>query len=240
MRITMHISLFCAACVIFWLIYAVIPTYAMKAARWIKRHDVSGAAATDKPVIALTFDDGPSPHYTATLLDMLHDNHVRATFFVVGVFAQDNPDLIKRMQNEGHIIGIHSFAHENGLFMSPNKTIKDVARTIDALQQLDVKVRWYRPPWGHFNLAMFLCSKKFGIKPFLWDVMAQDWSAHTTIKTIEEKLIRRTKPGSVICLHDGRGRARAPQRTLGALRAVIPAWKKNGLTFVTADDYDCR
>lgn len=216
-----------------WFLYAVAPTYGMKAVHFIK----CCIQQKDASSIVLTFDDGPSPRYTAELLDMLCANNVRATFFVVGVFAQDNPELIKRMQHDGHTIGIHSFAHENGLFMSPNKTAADAARTISALKKLGVTVRWYRPPWGHFNLSMIFCLRKFGLRPFLWDVMAQDWSAHSTAEMIESKLLKRTKAGSIICLHDGRGRNHAPSRTIAALSNVIPAWKNDGYKFETADEY---
>lgn len=236
MRVTTFIAVFFCAGVVLWCLYAVGPTYYMKAKRWLQRR-ITRKADT---AIVLTFDDGPSPHYTADLLDVLRSHNVRATFFVVGVFAQDNPELIRRMHREGHAIGIHSFAHENGLTMSPAKSMADIECTKSALHELGIAVRWYRPPWGHFNIAMLLRARHLGLRPFLWDVMAQDWLANTSVEMIEQKLHRRTTPGSIVCLHDGRGRNRAPRRTITALRNIIPAWKREGLLFETADEYGAR
>ena len=216
-----------------WVVYSVLPTYVMKLIQLARR---TGRGSNTKH-IALTFDDGPSACYTPRLLDLLARYNIKATFFVVGVFAQDNPDIIARMIAEGHEVGTHSYAHSNGLFMTPRATIKDLARTAQVLRAQGVPVVWCRPPWGHVNLACFIALKKEGLRLFLWDVMAQDWSARSTVENIEQKLLHRVSAGSTICLHDGRGSNHAPARTIEALESVLPQWIERGYVFETASTF---
>lgn len=216
-----------------WALYAVVPTYAMKL--W-QRFARRGRHA-DAHALCLTFDDGPSPRYTDQLLTLLKREQIQATFFVVARFAEQNPAIIARMQEEGHEIGLHSLSHQNGLFMSPRGQYRDLKESTRTLQNLGVSPRWSRPPWGHFNLATFVAMRRLGLRPFLWDVMAQDWSAHQTKDGIVAALNRRTFNGATICLHDGRGSNEAPARTLNALGEMLPRWKEQGYHFETASSY---
>lgn len=218
-----------------WIIYAIVPTYAFKVWNFFKG-TFKKKSETGRS-IALTFDDGPSPRYTTLLLDLLARYDIKATFFVVGIFAHDNPELIDRMIRQGHEVGTHSFAHSNGLFLAPHAQKGDFLKTMKTLNSLGIEPVWCRPPWGHFNLYMCAKMKQFGLRPFLWNVMAQDWKAAETVDDIERKLMARVSRNSVVCLHDGRGRNDAPRRTIAALERVIPQWIEQGYIFKTASEY---
>lgn len=186
--------------------------------------------------IMLTFDDGPDPRYTGALLDLLQRERVKATFFVVLSRADRYPELVERMLREGHSLALHGYEHKSALWRTPRALRQDFARSQEVLQRRHWRVSYCRPPWGHFNLCSPAALRSLGLRPMTWSVMAQDWKAHTTGCAIYYKLLRRVRPGSIICLHDAGGAEGAPPRTLGALREALPALKMRGLRFVTADD----
>ena len=97
----------------------------------------------------LSFDDGPDPRYTESLLDLLATRHIRASFFVVARFAEQNPQIILRMKQDGHLIGLHSAEHISAYLMTPSYAAWDFQRSIEVLQGLGVRPAFYRPPWGH-------------------------------------------------------------------------------------------
>lgn len=179
----------------------------------------------------LTFDDGPSEEYTNKLLDLLIKYKVEATFFVVGEFAKNNPEIIRRMKKNNFDIGLHSLCHKNQIINMYRSSKKDFDESINILNDLWIKVEFYRPPWGCFSVFTLYFMKKYNLKGVLWSVMADDWKGNTTAKIIEEKLLKRVKNGSVICLHDGRGKNNAPIRTIEALEKFIPEMLDQGYVF---------
>lgn len=186
--------------------------------------------------ICLTFDDGPNPNYTKQLLDLLAKYNIKATFFVVASFAQKKPSIINMIINDGHSIGLHSLSHRNSMWTSPIYTKHDFQESIKIMNSLGILVNFYRPPWGLFNIFSAKYMRKYNLNLVLWDVMAQDWRGNTTSDIIAAKLLKRTKNGSIICLHDGRGTNNAPQRTIEALEKAIPVFINRGYTFVKADE----
>lgn len=214
------------------LTYSVAPTYAHKLCHRLRR------PSADSRTLYLTFDDGPDPHYTPELLDLLDQYDIKASFFVVARFAQQNPALLHRMQRSGHLIGLHSLCHKNGMLQPPHDAFQDFAQAVDILHHLGVPVRYYRPPWGHWNVVSLAQLHRFRMKPVLWDVMAQDWRADITAPEIAARLIGRTAGGDIVCLHDGRGKDGAPARTIVALRRVLPYCLAHGYRFDTVDHRD--
>lgn len=209
-----------------WLAYTLVPTYQK---RFKKRLKV-GPVKSLEPVIYLTFDDGPS-NYTPELLKLLAEYQVKATFFVVGDFVKQYPEIVKQTVAAGHEIGLHSEHHINAMLQTPQATKKDFQATKQALLDLGIEPHFYRPPWGQFNLATAKQGQEVGTELILWDVMAEDWRASSTSQMIANKLRKRIYPGVVICLHDGRGRNQAPRRTIAALREVIPELLAQGYEF---------
>ena len=211
--------------------YAVVPTAVCKLRQRVRR-------TKRGHTLYLTFDDGPDPRYTPALLDLLATYHIKASFFVVAQAAQRHPDLIARMKREGHVVGLHSLCHKNGMLQPPHSAWTDFSRAVCILQKLGVPVRYFRPPWGHWNVVSLIQLRRCGMTPVLWDVMAQDWRGDLTAADIQSRLLRRTTGGDIICLHDGRGTNAAPARTIAALRQVVPIWLSNGYRFETVMQHE--
>ena len=189
-----------------------------------------------RPEIMLTFDDGPDPDYTGQLLELLDRYGIKAAFFTVGAFAAANPHLIERMISAGHTVGIHSYYHRSAYLMSASRVSCDLDRSACALKDLGITPRFYRPPWGHTTKALVNSARSRGLAPVYWTVMAQDWKGNITSDEIASRLLIRTMPGSIVCLHDGRGKNRAPARTIAALEKVIPVWISEGYRFVQPEE----
>lgn len=185
----------------------------------------------------LTFDDGPSARYTPQLLSLLEEQEIQASFFVVGKFAAKNPKILSRMAAAGHLIGLHSYDHQSAYLMTAATARKDFQQSIAILTDLGIRPRFFRPPWGHTRNFTLELAAEFDLLPVYWDVMAEDWRAFQQSDEIARRLLARAFPGAVICLHDGRGRNRAPARTIQALKQAIPAWRAEGYRFktITAD-----
>lgn len=215
-----------------YLIYAIIPTY-----YYLIKYKHFKTKHCNNKEIFLTFDDGPSKEYTNKLLDLLGKYNVKASFFVVATFAKENENIIKRMKQEGHIIGLHSLEHSNALLKSPWYVKNDFKNSIKIMNDLGVSIRYFRPPWGHFNLSTVYEKNRYNLQVMLWQVMAEDWSGNTSAEIIKNKLLKRTKNLDIICLHDGRGKNEAPSRTIKALEEVIPIFLERGYKFNTVDKY---
>jgi peptidoglycan/xylan/chitin deacetylase (PgdA/CDA1 family) len=221
-----------AAAIAIFAIYCLIPNY------WMRNRSkrVVRCGETNKPWIALTFDDGPNPIYTPKLLDILKEAGVKATFFVVGEQALQYPHILGRMHSEGHTVGCHSFSHRHAWLMSPLRTFSDIELTCQAIKSsLGHQPRWYRPPWGMFNLCSAAAARRLGLEIAYWSIEAQDWEAKTTARHIYDAVISQAQPGSIVVLHDNRGAPGAPAKTLEALPFIIDTLKKKGYTFVTLD-----
>ncbi|WP_235846894.1 polysaccharide deacetylase family protein [Neobacillus soli] len=177
------------------LVYAILPTVLIRASGWGITKRIKSEA------IAITFDDGPNPEYTPQLLDLLKKFDVKATFFVVGSKVLANPDIIKRMSAEGHTVGIHHFEHISSWILSPIQLKKQLQQTEQAIRECVLqKVRFYRPPWGHFNLFSLLLGKRY--KVIIWSHIFGDWKVAKGKNGLLEQLLAATEPGSILLLHD--------------------------------------
>lgn len=207
--------------------YSIIPTfyYKFKGTPIVNNID-------EKKFLSLTFDDGPDKKYTGKLLDLLKKYNIKATFFVVAKFAEENYELIKRMEEEGHTIGLHSLEHKNALLNGPLYTNKEFEESLKIMDKINVNIKSFRPPWGHLNLLTIRNLKKFNLNLVLWDVIIGDWKADITADEISRRLLSQSKNKSIICLHDGRGKNEAPKRTIEALEKTIPVWIEEGYKFL--------
>jgi peptidoglycan-N-acetylglucosamine deacetylase len=217
------------------LLYSVIP-YILSRGLGIKVRK----RGNDSVKIAFTFDDGPDPLYTPIILDLLKKNGVQATFFVVGSKAQKHPELIQRMNQEGHLIGIHNYVHQSNWFMSPWKVSKGIEDTANIIGNITgVRPIFYRPPWGMLNLFDFVKRSKYQI--ILWSIMAQDWRTSGGAEKIKNRLSG-IKGGDIILLHDSGdtkgAEIDAPWNTINALGEVLKSVKSKGYTCVRVDELD--
>lgn len=187
---------------------------------------------------ALTFDDGPDPYYTPRLLDLLRQHQAKATFFVVGEHAASHPELIQRIHDEGHLIGIHNYIHKTNWLMRPRTVRDQIQRTGQIIHEVTgVKTCYYRPPWGIMNLFDFFSKKERKI--VLWSSMFEDWRSRVGAERLTERMLKELRGGEVMLLHD-RGTtlgadAHAPEQMLQALEVVLEEAERLGLHSVRVD-----
>ncbi|SHF19569.1 polysaccharide deacetylase family protein [Alkalibacter saccharofermentans] len=210
--------------------YTVLPNYWMRnhSKHIIRRVQVRGFQ------IALTFDDGPDPGYTEELLDLLLEHDSKATFFVVAQKARKHPDLIRRMKAEGHTVAMHSLSHRIAWLSTPEMTRLEFAKSIKILKKLGVEARYFRPPWGTFNLCTAKESKARQLKIVLWSVELDDWLRETSPSSIFNRL-KDCGPGDIVVLHDSGGENGAPNHMLDALRLFLPWCERKGVELINLD-----
>ncbi len=214
---------------IIFLLYSFIPSYLNKNV-FLKKRKIK------QKIIYLTFDDGPS-EYTNELLNLLKKYKIKATFFCVANYAKERKNIIEKMKKDNHLICLHSLKHKNAMLQGIIETKFDLEKSLKIMNEMGVKIKYYRPPWGDSNLYLLKKLKKENIKLVLWNVMAEDWKSNTTENIISRKLLSRVKAGDIICLHDGRGKNNAPLKTIRALEKVIPIFLEKGFEFKTIDEY---
>ncbi len=188
--------------------------------------------------IAFTFDDGPDPEYTPRLLELLKQSNQKATFFVLGWKAKKYPDLIRRIHEEGHLIGIHHYRHWPNWFSPPWKVRRQLVECQAIIAEITgERPVLYRPPWGLFTWSDLL-QKQFRL--VLWSVMAGDWWRYGGSRKIRRRLLNRIKGGSVILLHDSGttwGAHRdAPSYMLAALTDIFAEIQRRGYRSVRVDE----
>jgi peptidoglycan/xylan/chitin deacetylase (PgdA/CDA1 family) len=197
--------------------------------------------------IALTFDDGPNPACTPRLLDILAGHNVRATFFLVGRYAEAEPELVRRIHAGGHLIGNHSWSHPNLAATATRKIEAELTRTRDTLQQITgAPVRWFRPPFGGRRPAVLKIARSLGMTPVLWNAITTDWSepsADRIAQRIRTKIDGNQGRGwaTNIVLHDGGHlEPRANREPSVNAAAQLLAHYKSTHRFATLDEWNDR
>ncbi|MEH1829194.1 MAG: polysaccharide deacetylase family protein [Nostoc sp.] len=183
----------------------------------------------DQKVIALTFDDGPWPESTAQVLDILKQNQIKGTFFLIGQNVKNYPSLVKREIAEGHVIGNHTWHHWYQ-FLNPQAAAYEIDHTADLIYQLTgIKTNLFRPPGGimHNGVAAYARNSKYAI--VLWSSDSVDYSRPAVPKLINN-VFRQAKPGGIVLMHDGGGNR---SKTVQALPEIIANFRKQGYSFVT-------
>ncbi|QLE40939.1 polysaccharide deacetylase family protein [Nostoc sp. C052] len=183
----------------------------------------------DQKVIALTFDDGPWPESTAQVLDILKQNQIKGTFFLIGQNVKNYPSLVKREIAEGHVIGNHTWHHWYQ-FLNPQAAAYEIDHTADLIYQLTgIKTNLFRPPGGimHNGVAAYARNSKYAI--ILWSSDSVDYSRPAVPKLINN-VFRQAKPGGIVLMHDGGGNR---SKTVQALPEIIANFRKQGYSFVT-------
>lgn len=183
----------------------------------------------ESPVIAITFDDGPDPKGTPRLLDMLKERGIKATFFLVGKNAAAFPDIVKRMRDEGHEIGNHTWDHQQLTRLRETKVMSELQTTHDAIvKACDVAPTLYRPPYGATRLSQQkTIYDQFQYTCILWDVDPNDWRTPRSSKKTHDRVLAQTKAGSIILCHD------IHHETVEAMPSTLDDLKARGFQFVT-------
>ncbi|MGA8766374.1 MAG: polysaccharide deacetylase family protein [Candidatus Acidiferrales bacterium] len=196
----------------------------------------------DASTIALTFDDGPNPAITPSLLDLLDRNQVKATFFLIGAWVREAPALAKETAARGHAVGNHTDTHPALTFRSAPRISSELNRCDDAIESAaGLRPRWMRPPFG-FRAPMLerIVRKRGGAGVVMWSAWARDWKPQPAEPVIER--LRRARGGDIVLLHDGGHRVINSDRrhTVAALEYWLPRWNDSGIRFVTLDEMQPR
>lgn len=203
-------------------------------AEFLKQYNAYYVGDTSKKVIYLTFDAGYENGYTASILDTLKKHNVKATFFVVGNYIQTSPDLVKRMVDEGHIVGNHSFHHPD---MS-NTDMETFTNEITSLETLFKETtgqdmqKFYRPPQGKYSETNLKQANELGYKTIFWSLAYVDWYVDNqpTHEEAFNKLLPRIHPGAIVLLHS------TSKTNSEILDELLTKWEGEGYTFGTLNE----
>jgi peptidoglycan-N-acetylglucosamine deacetylase len=180
------------------------------------------------PAVALTFDDGGSAWQVRKILEILHDTNIKATFFLLGDWAEANPDLVREMAAEGHEIANHSYSHPAFIWLNE----EEIRNELDAAQKIlsrltKTPVRLFRPPYGAYNSAVIDVVRDMGFNALvLWDVDTRDWTG-AAAGTIAYQVEAGVSSGSIVLFH------LHGAHTAEALGEIIPNLKERGYFFTT-------
>ena len=201
--------------------------------------NISRGPSTDPPRIALTFDDGPTEPYTSQVLDILREMEVKAAFFMIGSNIERAPDVVRRVADEGHLIGNHSYTHgHSGVMHGEAYWRSEIDRTDQAIQRLiGQRPSLFRPPMGMKTWLIAKAVRERSHTMITWSQRAMD-GVPTTPQRILGRLVPRVRAGDIIALHDGvdPNHHRTPHATVEALRPLILALRDRGLGIVRLDE----
>lgn len=186
-----------------------------------------------RKLVALTFDDGPDVVFTSKILDILKQNGVKATFFLVGTRAEAHPEIVRRIAAEGHAVGNHTWDHHSLARMTPDQIKAEVLNNDQALSTIiGYHPSLFRPPYGLASPLIVQEVGSLGCKVIDWSVDTRDW-AGTSPKRIMKYVRKEVRPGAIVLMHSAGGRNEKLTNTVTVLPQIISLLKTQGYTFVT-------
>lgn len=196
----------------------------------LKQYNAYYASDTDEKILYLTFDAGYENGNTPAILEALKKHQAPAVFFAVGNFIKDNPDLIKRMITEGHIVGNHTMTHPD---MSQISSMESFQKELEGMEELYTSVtgepmtKFYRPPRGVYSTENLSMAKELGYSTFFWSLAYVDWIQEQQPSKEEafQKLIPRIHPGAIVLLHN------TSSTNAAILDELLTKWEEMGYQF---------
>ncbi|WP_332646706.1 polysaccharide deacetylase family protein [Lysinibacillus sp. 54212] len=224
-----------AACVLFIsLSYVGVTTKAEKGRQYYEETgQVVWDIQTEEKIIALTFDDGPHPKFTAQVLDILAEHEAKGTFFIVGQNAKKTPEIVLRAHRDGHEIANHTYTHSSKISVTELK--EELKQTNELIYSItNYQPVLFRPVGGQYTDEMIKAASDNGYQVVMWSWHqdTEDWK-NPGVKKIVNKVLKGTRPGDIILFHDGGGKR---DQTIDALKEILPVLKKQGYKFVTVSE----
>lgn len=200
----------------------------------MEKYNAYYAKDTQEKVLYLTFDCGYENGNTPAILDALKKHNVKAAFFVVGNYLETSPDLVKRMIEEGHIVGNHSYHHPDMSNMGKEEFTKELGELETLYQQIagTPMKKYYRPPQGKYSKSSLQLAKDLGYQTVFWSLAYVDWNqdSQPTHEEAFDKLLKRVHPGAVVLLHN-------TSKTNGEiLDELLTKWEEMGYVFQTLEE----
>jgi len=197
-------------------------------------HTFTGLSHRTKQ-LALTYDDGPNDPHTLRLLEVLAKQSVHATFFLIGRYVEQRPDIVRELVKAGHVLGNHTFTHPLLTLKSSAEICKELTDCRFAIQNaVGDHSNLFRPPFGGRRPAVLRIARELDLTPVMWNVTGHDWSAPQAFE-IETKISGQIRGGDVILLHDGGHKQMGADRsqTVMATDHLIARYKSEGYDFVS-------
>ena len=190
---------------------------------------------TSQKVVALTFDDGPTPRATDEILSILEEEHIHATFFVIGGELETNMAEAKKIVSAGHELGNHTYSHERMLLVSPSFVKQEIESTDKLIRDAGYQGEiLFRPPYGKKLFALPYYLSKTGRKSITWDVEPDSYpEIAASSDRIAEHVLAKTQPGSIILLHVMYPTGR---ESMKAVRKIVDGLKAQGYSFKTVSE----
>ncbi len=200
----------------------------------LREYDAAYAEPTAEKVLYLTFDAGYENGCTEKILDTLKKHKVPATFFLVGNYIEKNADLVRRMVDEGHIVGNHTMHHYDMSKISDKAAFQKELQDLETLFKETTgkeMPKYYRPPQGIYSQENLQMAKEMGYKTVFWSLAYVDWNndAQPTAKQAFDKLLPRTHNGAVVLLHS------TSSTNAEILDELLTKWEEMGYTFKSID-----
>ncbi|GIP31805.1 polysaccharide deacetylase family protein [Paenibacillus sp. J2TS4] len=191
---------------------------------------------SSKREVALTFDDAPDDHFTPQVLDVLKKEGVKATFFVVGNRVEAHPDIVKRMVDEGHVIGNHSYDHANLPKLTDDKFREQITKTDNLIHSFTgYTPNLIRPPYGNISEGQIQWLASQHKKIISWNVDSLDWKG-LSAEEVETNVLAQVHPGSIILQHSAGGIGEDLTGTVNALPGIIAKLREDGVKLVTVPE----
>lgn len=185
--------------------------------------------------LALTYDDGPNDPHTLRLMEVLAKHDVRATFFCIGRYAQQKPQIVRDLVEAGHVVGNHTYTHPNLALQSQTQVRIQLTTCQNVLSDvIGAASKLFRPPYGGRRPSVLRIAREMGLEPVMWSITCYDWKA-TSAEQIEKHVKRQLRGGDVILLHDGGHMEMGVNRghSVAATDRLIAKYKSEGYEFLT-------
>jgi len=201
----------------------------------LRQYDAAYIGDTTQKVLYLTFDAGYENGCTEKILDVLKRHQVPAAFFLVGNYIEKNADLVRRMADEGHIVGNHTMHHPDMSAISDREAFAKELQDLETLYKETTGrdlPRFYRPPQGTYSEENLKMAKELGYKTVFWSLAYVDWNndAQPTKDQAFAKLLPRTHPGAVVLLHS------TSKTNADILDELLTKWKEEGYRFASVEE----
>lgn len=212
------------------------PPVANATAVELKKYNAYYINETDEKTIYLTFDAGYENGCTSKILDILKRHQVLAAFFLVGNYIESEPEIVKRMVSEGHIVGNHTYSHPDMSAISSEESFRDELESLEKLYQKvtgQEMLKIYRPPQGRYSESNLQMAKDMGYTTVFWSLAYVDWydDQQPSREEAFKKLIPRIHPGAIVLLHS------TSTTNAEILDELICKWKELGYVFKSLDDF---
>jgi peptidoglycan/xylan/chitin deacetylase (PgdA/CDA1 family) len=199
----------------------------------------------DSMQMALTFDDGPNDPHTLRLLDVLAKHQATATFFLIGKFVRQRPEIARAIQAAGHTIGNHTYNHPNLIFVSAVRLRRELEDCRKALEDaIGAPAPLFRPPFGGRRPNVLRTARSLGLEPVMWSVTAYDWDAKS-VEAIVRNVVTRVgsrgrRQSEIVLLHDGShlGFGADRSHTVDATRILLENYSAQGKKFVSVQELE--